>query len=204
MKGSIAIIIFFGLGVLLGTSDYVPEFFISNSDTFSTYALYVLMMLVGVGVGSDNNAIQSMRKMNLKSLLIPISVVVGSLVGALVIYPFLNNMSLADVLAVSAGFGYYSLSSIYITKLSGEYLGMIALTSNIIREIFTLVGAPLFTLLFGKLASIAAGGATSMDTTLPIIIKSSGKEWAIYAVFSGIVLTVLVPFLIEFIYWIVK
>ncbi len=38
-----------------------------------------------------------------------------------------------------------------------------------------------------------------MDTTLPIIIKSSGKEYAIISVFSGIVLTIIVPFLVTFI-----
>jgi uncharacterized membrane protein YbjE (DUF340 family) len=52
---------------------------------------------------------------------------------------------------------------------------------------------------FGKLAGISSGGATSMDTTLPVITRFSGKEWSIISVFSGIVLTLLVPFLVTFI-----
>jgi uncharacterized membrane protein YbjE (DUF340 family) len=53
---------------------------------------------------------------------------------------------------------------------------------------------------FGKLAPVASGGATSMDSTLPIIVTASGKEYAMISVFSGIVLTILVPFLVPFVY----
>jgi len=103
------------------------------------------------------------------------------------------------VLAVGAGFGYYSLSSLFITQLSGEMLGVTALLSNILREILTLLATPLLVQYFGKLAGIASGGATSMDTTLPVITRYSGKEWSIISVFSGVVLTLLVPFLVTFI-----
>ena len=78
-------------------------------------------------------------------------------------------------------------------------LGVIALLANLSREIITLIFAPLFVRLFGKLAPIASGGATAMDTTLPIVARFSGKEYAIIAFFSGIVLTVLVPILVPFI-----
>ena len=102
-------------------------------------------------------------------------------------------------MAVASGFGYYSLSSIFITEISGETLGVIALLSNISREIITLLATPFFVKYFGKLGGIVSGGATSMDTCLPIISESTGKEWAIIAVFSGVVLTIIVPFLVPFI-----
>jgi uncharacterized membrane protein YbjE (DUF340 family) len=35
-----------------------------------------------------------------------------------------------------------------------------------------------------------------MDTTLPIIIRFAGQEYGIISVFSGIVLTLIAPFLI--------
>lgn len=41
-------------------------------------------------------------------------------------------------------------------------------------------------------------GATSMDTTLSIIVKYTGKEWAMILLFRGIVLTIIVPFLVTF------
>jgi len=68
-----------------------------------------------------------------------------------------------------------------------------------IRELSTLMLAPLYVRLFGRLAPVAAAGATSMDTCLPVIMKYSGKEVAIIALFSGIALTIVVPFLVVFI-----
>jgi uncharacterized membrane protein YbjE (DUF340 family) len=43
-----------------------------------------------------------------------------------------------------------------------------------------------------------SGGATATDTTLPIIVQCAGAEYAVLAVFSGMVLSLLVPFLITF------
>jgi uncharacterized membrane protein YbjE (DUF340 family) len=38
-----------------------------------------------------------------------------------------------------------------------------------------------------------------MDTTLPVVVKFSGKDMAVVAIFSGIVLSLLVPLLVPFI-----
>ncbi|MCG8375720.1 MAG: lysine exporter LysO family protein, partial [Chlorobiales bacterium] len=80
-----------------------------------------------------------------------------------------------------------------------QELGVIALLSNIFREIITLLAVPLLVKYFGKLAGIATGGATAMDTTLPIIVKFTGKDYGIIAIFSGITLTILVPVLVTMI-----
>ncbi|MBD3158883.1 MAG: DUF340 domain-containing protein, partial [Candidatus Lokiarchaeota archaeon] len=45
-------------------------------------------------------------------------------------------------------------------------------------------------------ASIAPGGATTMDIGLPIIKKTAGDELVIPAFVSGVVLTGLVPILV--------
>jgi uncharacterized membrane protein YbjE (DUF340 family) len=102
-------------------------------------------------------------------------------------------------MAVGAGFGYYSLSGILIAEISGEELGVVALLANIFREVLTLTLAPLLVKWFGKYAVIASGGATAMDTTLPVVVRYSGKEMAVVAVFSGLVLSILVPVLVPFI-----
>ncbi len=197
MKGSLIILGFFALGVLLGVNRYLPDVLIETD--LSMYALYVLMFLVGIGIGADKNSWSVLKKMNIKVFLVPLGVIVGTLAGTALISLFLPEIKLKEVLAVGAGFGYYSLSSIFISQISGETLGVIALLSNILREIITLLGAPLLVRYFGKLAGIASGGATAMDTTLPIIVKASGKEWGIISVFSGIILTIIVPFLVTFI-----
>ena len=198
MKGSIIIILFFTAGLLAGINDLSPE--ILKEHDASVYALYLLMFLVGIGIGADRNIWPMLKNMNLKILLLPLSVITGTLAGSGICSLFLKDLNLADTLAIGSGFGYYSLSSIIISQVRNETLGVIALLSNISREIFTLIAAPLLVKYFGKLAPIASGGATSMDTTLPIISRYSGREYAILSVFSGVVLTILVPFLIAFIY----
>jgi len=198
MKGSIIIILFFTAGLLAGINDLSPE--ILKENDASVYALFLLMFLVGIGIGADRNIWPMLKNMNLKILLLPLSVIIGTLAGSGICPLFLKDLNLADTLAIGSGFGYYSLSSIIISQVRNETLGVIALLSNISREIFTLIAAPLLVKYFGKLAPIASGGAASMDTTLPIISRYSGKEYAILSVFSGVVLTLLVPFLIAFIY----
>ena len=106
--------------------------------------------------------------------------------------------SAADCMAVGAGFGYYSLSSIFITEYKGAELGTVALLSNIIREMITLLCAPLLVRWFGNLAPISAGGATTMDTTLPIIARYAGQEFAVISIFHGFVIDFSVPFLVTF------
>jgi uncharacterized membrane protein YbjE (DUF340 family) len=108
----------------------------------------------------------------------------------------LPGRSVVDSMAVGSGLGYYSLSSIFITEFKGAELGTIALLSNISREILALQLAPVFVKYFGKLAPISAGGATTMDTTLPIIMKFSGKEYMVLSVFHGFLTDLSVPFLV--------
>ncbi|MEA3318336.1 MAG: lysine exporter LysO family protein [Bacteroidota bacterium] len=197
MKNSIIILLFFIFGIITGLFKLIPNIMLETD--FSMYALYVLMFLVGIGIGSDKSAWQTIVNNKIRVIFVPLSVIIGTLLGAGLISFLLPTINIKESLAVGAGFGYYSLSSIFITKLSGETLGVIALLSNILREIITLLAAPMFAIYFGKIAPISAGGATSMDTTLPIITKASGKEYAIISVFSGIVLTIIVPFLVSFI-----
>ena len=163
------------------------------------YVLYLLMFLVGIGIGGDSHAWDVLKTVNFKIVLVPLAIIAGSLGGAALAAGFLKGMSMKDILAVSAGFGYYSLSSLYITSVRGEMLGTVALLSNIMREIFTLLMTPVLFRLSGPLSPVASGGATSMDTTLPVISYYSGRDYTVVALFSGIVLTVLVPFLVPMI-----
>ena len=197
MKNSIIIISFFILGIIAGLSSYLPDVFVEND--FSMYALYVLMFLVGIGIGADKQSFEILKNAKLKIALVPITVIIGTGIGVAIVSFFLNEISLRESLAIGAGFGYYSLSSIFISQISGEELGVVALIANILREIITLLLAPIMVKFFGKIAPIASGGATAMDTTLPIISRYSGKDYALISIFSGIILTILVPFLVTFI-----
>lgn len=196
MKGSIIIVSFFITGVLLGRMEWLPSFLLENDHTL--YALYALMFLVGVGIGADNKLREIARRIHVRILLVPLATILGTLSGAAFISLCLPERTLGDCLAVGAGFGYYSLSSVFITEYKGAELGTIALTSNIIREIITLLGAPLLVRYFGRLAPICSGGATTMDTTLPVITRYSGEDLVFVAIFHGIAVDFTVPFFVTF------
>ena len=197
MKSSLIIFSFFVTGVLAGLSGRLPAGLDWNK--FGSYALYILMFLAGITIGSDRNSWKVLATHNYKIFLVPVTIIIGTMLGSAVVVLVIPSLTLRESMAVGAGFGYYSLSSIFITQLHSHSLGVVALLSNIFREIATLLATPILVKYFGNLAGIASGGATAMDTTLPVISKYSGKEYAIISVFSGIVLTILVPFLVSFI-----
>lgn len=195
MKGSLIIVGFFIAGTLCGVCHLIPADFITDSR-ISYYALCALMFCVGIGIGNDPQTLKNFRSLNPRLLFLPVMTILGTLAGSAAVNLILTHRSLTDCLAVGAGFGYYSLSSIFITEYKGAELGTIALLANICREILTLLAAPLLTLWFGKLAPISAGGATSMDTTLPIITRTVGQQFVVVSIFHGFVVDFSVPFLV--------
>ena len=196
MKGSLIIVSFFLLGTLCGISDLIPESLTSGQLSF--YALCALMFSVGISIGHSPDTLKSFRALNPRLGLLPVLTIVGTLAGVAAAWLVLPGRSLTDCLAIGSGFGYYSLSSIFITTYKGAELGTVALLSNIFRELITLIGAPLLVRWFGSLAPISAGGATTMDTTLPIITRSSGHEFVIVSLVHGFVVDFSVPFLVTF------
>ncbi|MCX4291018.1 MAG: lysine exporter LysO family protein [Odoribacter sp.] len=196
MKESLIITGCFVAGVLLGRFFEVPELF--TEGEVALYVLYVLMFLVGVSIGRDREILKALRQQNLKIVLVPLATISGTFLGTALISGVMQGRSLTDCLAVGAGFGYYSLSSVFITQYKGAELGTIALVSNVLRELTALLAAPWLVRYFGRLAPIAVGGATSMDTTLPVITRYSGKEFVVVAMVHGMTVDFCVPFLVTF------
>ena len=161
--------------------------------------LYLLMFRVGIGAGADPSAIAMVKKHGIRLVLLPLAIVVGTLSGTLVTALLWPSLTIRESMAVGAGFGYYSLSSLMIREFSGSDWAAVALLSNISREILTLLFAPLLVKTAGPTAPAAAGGATSMDTTLTATVQCAGRAWAVPALFSGVVLTLLTPFMITLI-----
>ena len=175
MKGSLIIVGFFILGIVVGHADLAPAL-LRDSDV-SFVALCGLLFCVGLGIGMNPDTKRDLRSINPRYALLP-------------------HRGFADTMAINSGFAYYSLSSIFITEFRGVELGTIALLANIIREMITLLLAPLLAKVFGPLAPITAGGATSMDTTLPIITHTIGDRYTALSIYHGFVVDFTVPFLV--------
>lgn len=196
LRGSLVIVAFFVAGCIAGLLAVVP-FDVAGSRV-STYVLYALMFCVGITLGHDTTLAGRVRQLDPRLALLPVMTAVGTLAGAALATPLLHPLLVGDTLAVGAGFGYYSLSSIFIADLRGAELGTVALLCNVMREIFTLLAAPLVARWFGPLAAVSIGGATTFDTTLPIITQAAGKPYVVVSIFHGCMLDLSVPFLVTF------
>lgn len=192
MKGSVIIVGFFVVGIVCGVFNLLPPM----PSNVSYLTLCALMFCVGITVGNNTAILKSFTRLDPRLMLLPLMTIIGTLAATAVASLALPHRSLADCLAVGSGFGYYSLSSIFITQYRGPDLGTVALLANILREVITLLGAPLMVRYCGPLAPISSGGATTMDTTLPIITRTSGQEFVILSLFHGFLVDFSVPFLV--------
>lgn len=194
MKGSLIVVGFFVIGLLGGIEKMVPAWLLDGEVSF--VALCGLLLFVGLGIGLNPEIKKEVRSLSPRMALLPVVTIIGSWLGALLIWTVLHR-TLSDCMAINSGFAYYSLSSIFITEYRGAELGTIALLANIIREMLTLLGAPLMARWFGPLAPISAGGATTMDTTLPILSQTVGQRYVALSIYHGFVVDFTVPFLVS-------
>ena len=194
MKESLIVLLFFGAGVLAGVMGDFPSAFVGIVHEASNLAVYAMLAAVGMTLGFDVRAWRILRDLKGWVALVPLMIAVGTFLGGTAAWAVLD-MSFRDVMAVSAGFGYYSLSSMLINQLADVSLGSMALIANMVRELVTLLFAPVIARVFGGLGPLSAAGAAS-DTCLPAIIRTSGERNTILGIFSGMVLTVAVPFFV--------
>jgi uncharacterized membrane protein YbjE (DUF340 family) len=187
------------LALLLGS---VAGYLNSNWTTvmdgkwISNYAfnasLLLLLFVMGVQLGMDREAAAKMRRTGLRILVVPFAVASGSIFGGL-LAGFVLGKSVVGAMAVSAGYGWYTLAGPLVGQLLGGQWGAIGFVANFLRELMTVITLPL-TRKAGKNVPVAFGGATTMDTTLPVIVRYCGSEALITAFSSGFVLSVLAPF----------
>ncbi|SMB86363.1 Membrane protein of unknown function [Desulfonispora thiosulfatigenes DSM 11270] len=185
------------VGIIIGKIGFLSQL-VGSVDMFTTIVLNILLFVVGIDLGRNRTIWKKLKELGWKILLIPLGTVIGSLGGAFIIGFFLK-MDAIHAMAVGAGFGWYSLSGVMLQKMVSIEIGTIAFLSNIFREVLALALVPIVARKFGKIPAVAPGGATTMDTTLPIIVKSTSPDMAIIAFIHGLVLTFLVPFLVPII-----
>jgi len=164
------------------------------SDQLFTATLIVMLFVFGFSFGLDKDSLQKMRKTGPRIIAFPILVALGSLLGGL-IAGLVLSLSLTDTLAVSSGFGWYTLAGPVMKDMLGTQWGTLAFTANFFRELLTIITIP-FMVKLDKYAPIASGGGTTMDTTLPLIVRYCGKDTLITAFSNGLVLSLIAPFAI--------
>ncbi len=184
-------------GVLLGWAALPPSA-VAYLDTAVTAILAFLVFLVGIDIGGNRDAWRQAVAAGPRLLLVPLAVAAGSLAGAGLAGALLG-MPVREAVAVGAGFGWYSLSGVLIAATYSVELGAVAFLANVARELMAFLLIPVLVARIGKLPAIAPGGATTMDSTLPLITRVTDAPTALVAFVSGLVLTAAVPIIIPII-----
>lgn len=195
MQTALLLFLSFLLGYLLA-QNFPTAVNAETMELLRVDALFGLMLLVGISIGSDRRTFTVLRSSGAWIFTVPLLTIIGSLMGTAVVSLLLHNVSTLEAMSVGAGLGFYSVSSAIISNIAGPALGLLALLVNLSRELLTMVLAPQMTRVFGPLGPITSGGATSMNSTLPMISLCSGKEYTTVAFINGLILSLLVPFLV--------
>ena len=185
-------------GILYGTSGLSISF-LDLLSAQSNSILWVLMVCVGISVGLHHGLLAKIRAYRLRIFVLPLGIIAGSCLGGLVCQLLMQN-GLAESLAITGGLGWYSLTGVLVTELSGAHFGSIAFFSNLLRELFSFFSIPLIAKYLNYPTCIAPAGATSEDTTLPMMIRYTNDEAVVFSVMNGVICSALVPVLISFCY----
>lgn len=198
---SLVIVGTFTVGLLLGI--FTPAARWVEAWPLAVWALYLLMLAVGITIGSDTATLRSVVRQPKRSLLVPLATILGSWGGVTIMWGVLQlaggrPMLWSDAMAVGSGQGYYSLSGVLLAELRGAEIGTIGLLANITREMLTVVGAAWMVRRFSPLGPICSGGATTMDVSLPGIIRYCGPQYLALAVLQGVIADLSVPLMVPF------
>ena len=181
MKESIIVLFFFSFGVLGGRLDLLPADWLGLVHEASNLAVYAMLAAVGMSLGFDSRAWRILRDLKGWVVLIPLMIIVGTFLGGVAAWTMLD-MSFRDVMAVAAGFGYYSLSSMLINQLAD---GTQTITAADLEELKATVYRYTFDIL-GLRDEKAAGAASGRDYVTPLVemllderLKArAAKDWA--------------------------
>ena len=161
--------------------------------------LTVLSLVLGIAYGylDVENTFISMISQNTQVIfIIPVGIILGSLFGGL-LCAAIFKISVGHATAIASGLGWYSFAGATISKLAGAELGSIAFLSNLMRELFSFFIIPFLAAHLGYYTCIAPAGATSEDTTLPVMLKYTNEETVVLSVLNGIICSFFVPILIS-------
>lgn len=195
------IVIALGLGMFFG--HFMNDFTLNLFSNISMYGLFLLVFCAGIDIGYSKEVFKDLKSMGFKILLVPFSTVLGSFISGMICFLILD-IALNESLAISSGYGWYSLSAVLITNMGSPKAGAISFLSNIMREVFAIILIPILAKYFNHITAIAPAGATSMDSTLPIISKSTDKKTSVIAFINGALLSALVPIVVPFFYNVFK
>jgi uncharacterized membrane protein YbjE (DUF340 family) len=162
------------------------------------WVLNALLFMIGLQFAQSGLSLKA-AFVRIDTALVPAATLIGSLAGGLVV-ALAFRLPVGKGLALSAGFGWYTLSGVLISDLGDPALGSAAFLANMARESLAFILIPLLAATRRPYAAIGAGGATAMDVTLPLIEQCLGPDSVPVSFTSGAILSLSVPVLVPLLY----
>ena len=169
--------------------------FQAAGDRLLVIGLCVLLALIGFSMGLTGEVVNNLKHAGLRVALIPVLAVAGSLAGG-VVYGLVSPLTIREAMAVSAGFGWYTLAPTLLTEAGHAVAGAVSFLHNVIREVLGIIIIPLAAKKIGYLECTAIPGVAAMDICLPIVEKSCNQETVVYSFLTGLLMSASVPVLV--------
>lgn len=193
MHGSLIQMVCLAVGFVL--AKFLPSAYHPPKITI-TILLMVLLFLVGISLrGSGVSLRQAL--LNRRGLHISVIFVGITLLSGVVFALLFEGVSVSQGLALSSGFGWYSLSGTIMTDAYGAVWGSVALLNDLGREILALLFIP-FVMKHSPSAAIGLGGVTSLDFTLPTLTQAGGVSIVPLVISFGFITNLISPILMVF------
>ncbi|AUI85855.1 hypothetical protein BS333_05385 [Vibrio azureus] len=164
-------------------------------DTASEWVLFLLLFFIGILLRNSGLTLKQIL-INKQGMVIAAVIVVTCLLGG-ILAGYILGLPLYQSLAMSSGFGWYSLAGILIGDAFGPVFGGTSFVLELMRELVALISIPLLIQRYSCTA-IGYAGATAMDFTLPVIQTTGGIRCVPVAIVSGFILSLLVPIMMLF------
>ncbi len=154
-------------------------------DWIASYLLYMLLLLAGYSIGGLEGLGENLGG-GRDGVLLAVSCLIGGALGGGLVGFFIGVDPLVGV-AMGLASGWYSLVGPLLYVVDPVY-GAVGLLGNMLREALHLMLYPVLARRI-PLAAIALGGATTMDTGLPVVAAYAGERERVAAFIQGALLT---------------
>lgn len=180
-------------GFVLGR--VLPDWALPPHGT-NTALLMLLLFTVGILLKNSQMTL-TQALLNKRGLLISVIYMIVVLGSGLIFAGIFGAVSWQQGLALSAGFGWYSLSGSIMTDAYGAMWGSVALLNDLSREILAMLFIP-YVMRFSSSSAIGLAGVTGLDFTLPILQKAGGNDIIPLVISFGFITNVVSPILMVF------
>ena len=187
-KTSLIIFAMVAAGMLLGyfviPRIIDPDVFQAMSASWLVVGLCLLLAFVGFSMGLEGKLKAMLRGAGPGIVLVPLAMVLGSLLAG-AIYAAISPMTLREGLAISAGFGWYTMAPSVISGAGHAVAGAVAFLHNVLRETLGIILLPFAAAKFGYIEAVTLPGTCAMDVCLPIVERSCNAETLPYSFATG-------------------